>query len=49
MGENQGGEEAESEGKEEGESSCRIFSFYYSVLTEMMSAPNEFPSRVPLP
>lgn len=48
MGAHQGGEEAESEDKEEGEYLGRIFSFYYSLLTEMMSAPNEFPSRVPL-
>lgn len=45
MGAHQGGEEAESEDKEERECLGRIFSFYYSILTEMMSAPNEFPQQ----
>lgn len=33
----------------EGRAEAEIYSFFHSVLSEMMSAPNEFPSRVLLP
>lgn len=39
----------EKEGRREGELNEKIYSFFPPALSEVMSATNEFPSRVLLP